>query len=63
MVILEIYIVTLLASDGSDIQSTSMVVYETNFFLMLIALISGPKQLRNDLDIYLASLVDDFKKL
>ena len=30
---------------------------------MLTALISGPKQLGNEIDVYLAQLVDDLKKL
>ncbi|KAL0544310.1 hypothetical protein IC582_019423 [Cucumis melo] len=32
-------------------------------YLMLTALISGPKQSGNEIDVYIASLVDDLKKL
>ena len=32
-------------------------------FMMLTLLISGPKQPRNDIDVYLAPLIDDLKEL
>nr|GEY26415.1 hypothetical protein [Tanacetum cinerariifolium] len=50
------------AGDIDDIQSTSMVMYEREFF-MLTLLIPCPKSLSKDIDVYLRPLIEDLKVL
>nr|GEV08772.1 hypothetical protein [Tanacetum cinerariifolium] len=49
------------AGDIDNIQSASVVMYESSFMLTL--LIPGPKSLGTDIDVYLIPLIEDLKVL
>ena len=46
----------------NDLQPSSMVVHERKYMLLSM-MIAGPKQPGNDIDVYLAPLIEDLTKL
>ena len=51
-----------MASFSSNLQLASLVVHEMKY-MMLSMMISGPRQLGNDIDVYLSPLIEDLTKL